>query len=69
MSKSEYKAVFSMHGFTREISMTGAPSVTCGFPFSGGSDTSDKKSLSVYFKLASFDGETAHYIFYGWREM
>lgn len=68
MSKT-YKAIFSMNGFIREMELSGEPGIDVGFPVSGDSDLSKRGSLSLYFRLTSFDGKIAHYLFYGWRDM
>lgn len=69
MSK-EYTADFFMQGFSLVKKMTGEPPITCGFSFPAEAEMGDgNKSLSVYFKLRNFDGKTAFYTFYNWREM
>jgi len=65
----KYKAIFYMHGFTKEVDMSGTPGIDVGFSLPADTTTEKNKSLSIYFKLMSFDGEVANYHFYGSREM
>lgn len=73
MSKATYTANFSMQGFIRSEKMSGEPPMTVGFSFPSMTAIHDPKksnlSLSVYFKLMSFDGLVANYVFYNWRQM
>ena len=67
---NKYTAVFYMHGFTRQIEMIGEPARDVGFPMSVDPTIDNKyKSISLYFKLQSFNGKIANYIFYGSRGM
>lgn len=66
----DYIAAFNLHGFTKNVTMSGEPPATFGFPFpvDASLDTT-KQSLSAYFRLTRFDGKIATYSFYGWRKM
>lgn len=66
---SKYKAVFHMHGFVKELEMSGEPAIDVGFPMPAATSTEPRKTVSLYFKLLAFDGEVAQYNFYGSREM
>lgn len=68
-----YTANFSMQGFERSDVLSGEPAPTVGFSFPSMAMLHDPKksniSLSVYFRLMSYDGRVAHYVFYNWRQM